>query len=398
MGREIIHRRYLIGVATNSTSRGCFLIVFAWLLVEITGSVASVGWLLIWSAVVDLTLSPFIGYIADRYDRRIVWAWSDGARAFSLVCCGLIFGFGTSDVLVLYVFGALVLVFDRSAMTMTQSLVVDLATPDGIRRLNARAMTRIQIGNILGAAIGGVALALFPSSGAILVSGFCFGCASYAAISIPDYHRSAVREKSVYANIRGGIAIFLDNPELWRVTMAQALLTSCALFINTLLPSFTQLDLQASELQYAVADGAWGVGAIAASAILTRRSWPFVRRRTDAFLGALLAISVLFLSFSKDMTHAILACVLVGSVYSAWRIYSNTVMHEVSGAEYIGRVRALAQAIIALFSLFLYIHIGIIGDLIGSRGLFLGYSALCVLITVVIHIMSICAPTRSKVA
>lgn len=74
---ERTQRLLLPAVFITSLGNNIQLIAAALLMVRAQGSLLDVGWLFIAVAVPQAVLSPLFGRVADRFDRRALWAGCD---------------------------------------------------------------------------------------------------------------------------------------------------------------------------------------------------------------------------------------------------------------------------------------------------------------------------------
>src|SRR5690349_18365878 len=76
---------FFIGNLISWIGNSMQAIANSWLALVLTGSPASVAYVLIATALPGVLLSPFIGVMIDRFDRRVVLVFTDVLRAVLLI-------------------------------------------------------------------------------------------------------------------------------------------------------------------------------------------------------------------------------------------------------------------------------------------------------------------------
>src|SRR5436190_14349078 len=97
------YRLFFTGYLITSIGNSMQLLANSWLALVLSGSPSAVAYIFIASALPGVLLSPFIGVMVDRFDRRWIIAFTDTARALILILLFLSGLYGTLQVWHLYI-------------------------------------------------------------------------------------------------------------------------------------------------------------------------------------------------------------------------------------------------------------------------------------------------------
>jgi predicted MFS family arabinose efflux permease len=123
---------------------------------------------------------------------------------------------------------------------------------------------------IFGTGIGGYLVALAPWRDAFLVIGCCgIGLATLCACRLPALTYAPRTRQALY-RAGAGPALYLKHHRLFAIASCSALAFAVGQVTNTLLPAFLSLDLKFSSEHCSSVEAAWSIGALAASAVLTK--------------------------------------------------------------------------------------------------------------------------------
>ena len=214
----LAHRGYRIfwsGSILTFTAQWIQQVAIGWVVLDLTGSSAALGFTLALRAVPMFLLAPFSGVAADRYDRRNLLI---GAQLTMAVATGVIaFALGTGRaslahlVLFMLVVGA-ASVFDRNAR---HAIVLDLVP----RELAASAVglnTMVFSGaRIAAPAIAGFLFAWLGAAANFWLQAivYCLVTLTLLAIRLPK-REPAARTSSAWGEMRAGLRFACGDPML----------------------------------------------------------------------------------------------------------------------------------------------------------------------------------------
>lgn len=334
-------RLLLPAVFITSLGNNIQLIAAALLMVRAQGSVLDVGWLFIAVAMPQAVLSPLAGRLADRFDRRALWAGCDLLSAV----VALVPAFGTA---LGWPRGAVVY-GSNLALAMAAALFVPVSAalirervPEGrLRRFNAHYEMALQSGMLLSAAVGG--LALQYAGPAPL---FVFNSATFVASAVlvlatgrGPGRSVAVGSAAAAPTVRPGAQRRPLGPLVVLYAQGSVVVT----VFNALMPVLVIAELHRGAAVVGAVDALGGAGFLLAAAAY---------RRTGARLGDLrLALTgfgvcaVLFALQPRFGVTGLLLLVPAGAfVFGQARIASRTLLMTAADEDRVGRAFGTANA------------------------------------------------------
>jgi len=294
---------------------------------------------------------PVLGVLADRFPRRTVLVASDVLRALLVACMALP---GTPlpallGLLVLVSFCAPPFEAARSALT------ADILTDD--RYAVATSLTGIvlQLSQAVGFLAGGVLIAVFSPSTALLVNAATFAVSALwlrAGLTqrpapVPDDEEEAA---SPLAAAVQGLRLVLRTPRLLSIVV---LLWVGGVFLSAPEGIVTpwSVELTGSTAAVGLLLAANPVGAVLGGVLIGRFCPPSLRERlvpglvATSFLGTAVAGALALLAPDGVARDAgVVVALFVSGVGSAWSIPLNVLFVQAVPPEYRGRAFAIAVA------------------------------------------------------
>ena len=339
---------------------------------DMTGRPLYLGLLGLAEFVPAFLLAPITGMVADRFDRRLVFAWGLGGEALASV--GLFFYVSTDPTSVLPIYGLVVAFGTARAflMAVSRALPVDMA-PEGAReRTVALNVAAWQAGFIVGPVTFGFAFEVDPAAPYLLAA-----WSSAAAIGLlmllppSDVQRAA---SAAGAGVRVALGRALEGLRYVRrnrVVLGAISLDLFAVFMggaNALLPAIAEerLGVGAVGLGWLVA--AAGIGA---SAVMVALSVRPLRRRVGPSLMAVVAafgVGVVVLGLTRSYIVAFAALLVVGGADAVSVVIRSTIVPLATPEEMRGRVMAVEYVFIGGSSDLGAFKSGVAGALLGVAG------------------------------
>ncbi|WP_433435114.1 MFS transporter [Nonomuraea sp. CA-141351] len=340
---QINHRspmRLLIAAAfTTALGNNIQLITGALLLAREQQNMMAVGWLFIAVALPQAVLSPYLGRLADRLDRRFLWIACDTVSA--IVALGLplwLAAGGASEVGIYTANFALALV--SAIFIPASAALIKERVPAGtvLRRFNGHYEMATQAGMLLSATVGGLALQVF---GAVPLLVFNAGTFAVSALCVAATGRTravtGLDSQPVDHTGTGHLPLPMGS-----LILLYAQGSVVVTVFNALLPTYVLLELNRGAGTFGVIDALGSLGFLAAAAGYRL----FAQRYSDLRIAVagFLACSLLIVVQGQLGVTGLAVLVPIGAfVFGQARISSRNLLMARADRADIGRVFGLAN-------------------------------------------------------
>ena len=339
---------------------------------DMTGRPLYLGLLGLAEFVPAFLLAPITSMVADRFERRLVFAWGLGGEALASV--GLYFYVATDPTSVLPIYGLVVAFGTARAflMAVSRALPMDLA-PEGAReRTVALNVAAWQAGFIVGPVTFGFAFEVDPALPYLLAAWSSAAAIGLLMLLPPSEVQRAA--SAAGAGVRAALGHALEGLRYVRrnrVVLGAISLDLFAVFMggaNALLPAIAEerLGVGAVGLGWLVA--AAGIGASAVMAALSVRP---IRRRVGPSLIAVVAafgVGAVVLGLTRSFIVAFAALLVMGGTDAVSVVIRSTIVPLATPEEVRGRVMAVEYVFIGGSSELGAFKSGVAGALLGVAG------------------------------
>ena len=333
------------GLSVSLLGDGIFLVALPWLVLSISDSATSLALVGVAWTVPMVAFLLVGGVISDRFDRRRVMIVSDIARFVATLGLGLlatsgrielwhVFAlavvYGAGDALFYPAFGAVV-----PELVPTELLVQANSLDGFVRPLGSQ---------LIGPAVGGLAIEGLGVGGAFLLDAGSFVCSAAAIFLMRPRprDRAAFSPGNVVGEIREGLRFVRSKTWLWGTLVAAAV--SLLVFLGpweVLLPFLVKNELDRSAGDLGLVYAAGGAGAVTAALIMGQRQLPS-RMVTFMYVGWTIGVSGLVVYGVATALWQLVAtaAVAAGCNAAALVVWSTLMQRNVPG-ELLGRVTSL---------------------------------------------------------
>ncbi len=142
------------------------------LVYDLTQSGLATGLIIIASTLPAFILTPFAGVVADRFDRRRVMITADMTRA--LLALGMLLVRSTDQIWLLYIFSGLLVTFSSFFSPALSAAIPNLVSRDELISANGLSSSTWGLMLAVGAALGGIAIALVGRDAAFVINSLSF--------------------------------------------------------------------------------------------------------------------------------------------------------------------------------------------------------------------------------
>ena len=391
--RAFRRRDFAILVLARTISRlgdGIQAVALAWLVLQLTGSAAAMGLVLVAQLVPTLALVIFGGAIADRWPKIPLLVSSDAIRAVVVGLIAVLVATGSIALPQLLLLGVVFGLVDAVFMPTWAALLPELVPAEDRPSANALASLSARLAGIAGPAAGaalvaaggmGMAFAVdalsFVLSGALLLwlwlarrrSAHVTG---QAVPAIPDARHGRIGQRALIADVRGGLAAVIATPWIG-LTIAAATITNISLAgpLGVAVPLLVERSLGGDVGVLGLYGSAVATGAVVAAVVLGSRAR--LRGRWRLVYGWWIAVALAAAAMGLPIgVGGLLVCALVVgfgevAVGLAW---TSALQDHVPG-ELLGRVYSLDYLGSAALIPVGYLVAGVASDAFGPSAVFL---------------------------
>lgn len=317
------------------------IIARGWLAYEITGASLWVGIVTFGAMIPRVFSTPFIGFLADRFDRKMLLRWGLALNLAHNLVLALLVMQGLAGPWVLLFLALLNGTLASARMTTTQSLIPNLVPKE--RLLNGIALNQAtQQGSRM---FAGLIVVFPPLLGWVDISVAFWACTVLYAYALIQVWRIKTRSTGVIdakqgfiRNLVAGFAYIYGRPQL--LAMVLLVLAHCALTMSyeSILPAISEGKLQAGFVGFGWLIFAVGLGAVTTSIFLAGVRSTTTRGVLFLIFGFTSGLGPILLALSSTSELSIMAAVTMGANQAGFMTISHTIIQSMTDDKVRGRV------------------------------------------------------------
>lgn len=293
-------------------------LALTWWTLQVTGSLAYTGAMLIATTLPAVLLGPVAGTVADRVDRKALLVLCDLLRgAIALAMAVVAFQGALSVPLALALSAALAAVsafFTPAAMALVPSIVAE----DEVLRATSLMEASVQGAAIAGPALGGVIVAAYAAEGAYGLNGLTYllSAALLLLVALPPRPAGAAHEPFFQA-MGGGFRLLRAEPTIAGVLACFAAVNVFTMPVILFLPYFAKDVFRVGATGLGWMEAALGLGMLFAALFWAARrgTRPFpVVAGGIAGVGGAVAVMGLWPTYAVHLAALAAAGACMGSV------------------------------------------------------------------------------------
>jgi MFS family permease len=333
-------RRYFLGQTVSQSGTWMQSVGQAWLVLQLTGSPAQVGFVIAIQTLPILLLGPAAGVIVDRHDTRRLLVATNLAFSAQAASLGLLTVTGVVELPMVYGLAASYGLVQLVDLPARQTFALALVGPELLT--NAVTLNSINMN---------AARVLGPAAAAALIAwlgvGECFllNSATSAAVLVAlatldvDQLHPARREARHRGQLREGLAYVWHTPELRIPLMVMAVVGTLTYEFSVTLPAMAEGAFDGTASTLGLMTGAMGLGAVLGGVLTAGR--PRNGLATVARQAGLLGLVVLVLAAAPTLALALLALLFVGAGSLVFLARANATVQLLADPAKRGRVMSL---------------------------------------------------------
>jgi MFS family permease len=206
-----------------------FLVALPWLILQLTGSGAVLGGIMMVEAIPRAALMLVGGAVTDRVSPRKIMMMTAAARTFLVVTLAAFIWTHHVEVWQLYVLSFIFGVADAFAAPAAQTLLPSLVAPSQLPTANALSQGAQQIAMLVVPAPAGIVVAAFGVASAFSIDAvsFLFIIAALLKLRDPPQVESAVTHPNIVHSIVEGLRYVRGDVALRSLLLVAAVLNFC---------------------------------------------------------------------------------------------------------------------------------------------------------------------------
>ena len=346
----LAHRdyRFMWGASLSAGAAAWALIVArGWLVYEMSDSALLIGVVTFAAMIPRVTVTPFTGYLSDRFERKSVLALMFGASTVqNLVLAALVF-LGLIEVWHLIVLSFVDGSARAAQMPAGQALIPNLVP----RRLLLNAIALNQAANngsrLLGPAAIAPLLAMTGAEGASAGGAF-FLCSGFYAVSVVltlqmKTASTGVIDRSLglARNMVEGLVYVYRTPLLRAIMLLALFHCSLTMSFESLLPVISRERLGAEGAGFSYLMMGVGAGAMVVVLAMAGVRSEVTKGRLFLNLGVLSGVTPALLAMSTTMPLAVLSAAGMGAAQAGFMTLTHTMIQAITPDGVRGRVGAV---------------------------------------------------------
>lgn len=375
------------GQAVSLFGSGLVQFALVWYLTQKTGSATVLAVATLVAMLPQVVLSPIVGALVDRWNRRMIMILADAVIALSTVVLALLFFLGIVQIWHIYLIMFLRAVgdiFHFSAMGASTALLVPSDQLQRVSGINQSLRAGI---NIVAPPSGALLLSILPMQGVLFidVSTALIGILPLLFLSIPqpvrEMNAEGKHKTSVLQDMKEGFAYIASWPGLMAVTGLALLVNFLLTPTGSLMPLLITKHFGLGALQFGLMDSIWAFGMVSGGILLS--IWGGFKKKIltamSAVTGIGLGILIVGLAPANTFWLAMLGVTLSGLMNPLANGPLGAIMQANVKPEMQGRVMGVVISVSTLMTPLSLAIAGPVSDVIGIRTWYWVSGLLCLM-------------------
>ncbi len=339
------------------------LIVVGSLVATNTGSALKTGLVALATFMPQGITSPIGGLLADRFDRRKVFASALMAQATITSVLAVVLGLGERNPVVLTL---LILLASASGATGAPSYAAmqpDLVPPEELMQMVSLGVYSWNSGRVVGPIIGSLLVLAVGPAWTISFNAVSFLVMAGAIMSVRQSFRPGGVGGTIRSRITGGAMAIRNTPGCWHALTMLALVNTMMVPFMGLIPIFVQRSHGGSTQMVGIVASAQGVGAIVGGVVISILAQRYPR--STLVVGSVVSAGTMLVAYAvaPNLGFVVAAIFVLGGTWSSLFISLSAVIQRDAPLESRGRVMSLMQATFGITYGIGLLAIGVLGDL-----------------------------------
>ena len=331
--------------------------------------------------IIFITLTPIAGVVCDRYNRKLIIFIADSFNALERGVLILLFYMGFADPLLIVMINSLRGIGQAFHQPTVNAIIPSMVSKKHLSRINGVNYLFMSSIQVLGPVIGGLLYAFFPIELILWVDIITYGIAVIPLIlvKIPRVH--PIQDKQLEINEKKsfirefiiGVKTIQLIPGLLTILILSMFLNFLFQPLNILTPLYVKVDLKGNETDLAILSAFINAGMILGGIITSiKKKW---KHKISVYFGGLMAIMSSAIIYAFAPIGWLIVVSIVGAFALMFLPIVNTIyltiMQITVPKDKMGRITSVDHTLSYAIMPIGAILSGVLGDLFGTRVLFL---------------------------
>jgi MFS family permease len=378
------YRLYFTGQIVSLIGTSMQQIALSWLVYRLTGSIILLGTIAFLTQIPSLFVSPLMGVINDRFDRRKLLMFTQilsMVQAFiisALVLTGVI---QVGHILIL----SLTLGFINSLdAPVRQAFYTKLVPQKVLGNAIALNSATFNCTKLIGPTIGGILIAMVGEGICFLINGISFIGVIWALNKIQTAKSLQERvQGKVWSELKEGFKYSTGTLPIRSILIFTAVLSLTAMPFPMMLPAFVKTDLQGGSELYGYFIASTAIGSLIATLYLAARKSVLGLAKVVMFACGMQGIALITFALTHTEWLSMVVCFFIGFSSISCLASCNTLIQSLTDEDKRGRVMSYYTMSFLGFTPIGCLLQGYLADKIGLHAVFLLCGCLVVLTSIV---------------
>jgi MFS family permease len=346
--RNPAFQRLWLGLSVSYLGDQFTTIALLWFVLQLTGSGAAVGFVILCFELPGVVTGAFIGRLLDRVQPRLVMGIDNLIRAALIAAMPALYALGVLRLWHVFTLAALAGALSPATTAGVRMFLPHVVRDDALDRANALTAASMQFSYLAGPVAAGFAVAALGGPWALLIDAASFLLMGLLVLTLPTI---AIAHAPRAAQTRGGNR-WLGFGALFSLPYVPALTLLALVFffsygpLEAALPVYSSQTLHANAGAYGLLWTGFGIGAFLGVITLTRLSmrWrPSIALPLIAVLWGALLCPLYFIS---QLAPAMIFLGLAGAAWAPYTPMETSLLQRLIPAEVRGQVFGARLALV----------------------------------------------------
>lgn len=339
------------------------LIVVGSIVAAGTGSAVQTGLVALATFMPQGIASPFGGLLADRYDRRKVFATALVGQALVTTVLAVALGAGVRTPWVLTL---LILLGSAAGATGAPSYAAmqpDLVPADELMQMVSLGVYSWNSGRVIGPILGSVMVLAVGPAWTIGFNAASFVVMAVAVSLVRRPFRPHGGSGTVRERLASGVRAMRSTPGCWHALVMLALFNTTVVPFMGLIPIYVQGSFDAGTGMVGIVASAQGIGAIIGGIAITMLAQRYGRSTLIGWVAIGVSIALCCYALAPSTAWLVATAMVLGGGWSSMFIALSAVIQRDAPPASRGRVMSLMQATLGVSYGSGLLFVGALGDL-----------------------------------